>query len=609
MLPLLVFLVLVCAASALELVRPPASRSFEEPVQSSDVSFRFDLKDFLQPPRAAEYHCISDTRVFVIAGSGVLEENTVHVYDILASNMTYSYVGELNVTIRGESLRFGEPNSCNVAGGKVYVVVTPFKKIGLQTGKLMVYNASSLALLQSYDTGYNPDMVGLTAGYAVVANEGEPQLNNTNTVLNYPQGVAAYNPIGGVTILSLTALTTCTLDFHFDISEAVFQEYRIHNDQPATVNTSFSIEPEYIAFDPQRPDRAFVVCQEANVIVEVLLTSSLPCTLTSRVVALRPLGLKSYRLGNNKISPTDKDLSGIDMVFLNQSVFSNQPVFGLYQPDGCKGVVINGETYFITANEGDGKSASEYGDGDEKRVRDNAVGAYSTNADWLPHTSITNMRSNSALGRLKMLSNEGRNVSDANRYYEIWANGGRSFSLWKFNSNTNGSVGSTDLVFDSGHFTDRTLQSFMSESSSAAQITTFLGRLDDKGAEPEGVNSFVTPGGRTIALISFERASTIGFFDITNVTAIKLVKYVTHPSLIAPEHISIIPAANSPSGKHLLVANGEGGSGASTQGLFLWEITITEPTTATPSPSKADVVVTSAFIVAILAIINVLVGA
>jgi hypothetical protein len=302
---------------------------------SSDVNFTFALKDFMRPPRKAEYHCISGRRVFVIAGSAVLAENTVHVYDIQA-NLTYAYVGELNPTVSGDPARFGEPNSCNTANGYVFVVVTPFEKIGLAPGKLMVYNAQTLALVDSFDVGYNPDMVGLIqspsaspspygmTGYAVTANEGEPQLNGSSTVFNYPLGVAAYNPVGGVSILDLQTKSVCTIDFNFNLSESTYRQFKIHNDQPNTVNTSYAIEPEYVAFDPQRPDRAFVVCQEANLVAEVLLSSALPCTIDARVFALRPLGLKPYTsdFPMNKISKSDQDGSGNPLTSLSQSVFS-----------------------------------------------------------------------------------------------------------------------------------------------------------------------------------------------------------------------------------------------------------------------------------------------
>jgi hypothetical protein len=84
------------------------------------------------------------------------------------------------------------------------------------------------------------------------------------------------------------------------------------------------------------------------------------------------LGRKDY--GQYKIMPTDKkddgtggteDLDNADLANLPFRTIDN--VYGLYQPDSIKGYVspLDGVSYFITANEGDGKDASETGAGDE----------------------------------------------------------------------------------------------------------------------------------------------------------------------------------------------------------------------------------------------------
>ena len=104
-------------------------------------------------------------------------------------------------------------------------------------------------------------------------------------------------------------------------------------------------------------------------------------------------------------------------------------------------------------------------------------------------------------------------------YDELYAFGGRSFSIW-----------STDgrQVFDSGDAFERITAAanpaFFNSNHTASNLE---GRSDDKGPEPEGL-TIGTLSGRTYAFIGFERVGGIAVFDITDPRPPRFVTYINN---------------------------------------------------------------------------------
>jgi Ca2+-binding RTX toxin-like protein len=133
-------------------------------------------------------------------------------------------------------------------------------------------------------------------------------------------------------------------------------------------------------------------------------------------------------------------------------------------------------------------------------------------------------------------------------YDEIYAFGGRSFTIWDSNGN---------LVYDSGNdFEQITAAQFPSLFNSQGQTDNFDTRSDNKGPEPEGV-TVGTIDGRTYAFVGLERIGGVMVYDVTNPTAPNFVEYKAGMEDVGPEGLTFISGENSPHGRPLLVVTNE----------------------------------------------------
>ena len=79
--------------------------------------------------------------------------------------------------------------------------------------------------------------------------------------------------------------------------------------------------------------------QENNAFVEIDVD-------TATVTSIWSLGFKNHRLIGNELDASDRD----DTINIR-----NWPVYGMYQPDAIASYEFDGNTYLVTANEGDGR--------------------------------------------------------------------------------------------------------------------------------------------------------------------------------------------------------------------------------------------------------------
>jgi len=399
---------------------------------------------------------------------------------------------------------FGAPNSVAIYDGKLAVAVEANPK--QNPGKILLYNTSDNTLLKQYNVGALPDMVTFSKDGKLIisANEGEPNADYT------------IDPMGTISIIDLSDDSVTTLDFtSFNSQEATLetQGFRVFGPEATLAQ---DVEPEYITVS-EDSNTAWVSLQENNGVAKVNLTAK-------TIEAIYPLGYKDYNLSGNEIDASDKD--GV-------TALKNWPVLGMYQPDAITSANIGGVEYIFSANEGDSRDYDGFSE--EERVDD-------LNLDETIYDLDNDFQNKINLGRLKTTSTLGDTDNDGD-VDQIYSYGARSFSVWS-------STGS--LLYDSGN-------SIASEtlSATAARFNDGDKRSDDKGAEPEAVEILNIGNERYILFVGLERNDQVMVYDITNPISPKFITILSHSGDEAPEGLLVIPAADSPNGKDVLVVSNE----------------------------------------------------
>lgn len=412
-------------------------------------------------------------------------------------------------------------------------------------GHLLFFDANAAeatsTVLGRVTVGALPDMVSISddGAYAVVANEGEPA---DDFSLDPEGSVGVVTLPGAVAAPAQDAVRIADFhDFEEGGSKSLPADVRVFGPQPeADLRVSRNLEPEYIAIDG---GIAYAALQEANAIAVVDLASA-------EVTDIWPLGFKDHRVAGSGLDPSDRD-GGV-------SIRSFENLKGIYMPDGLNAYTAGGQTYLVTANEGD---AREWGDYVEpSRVKNLAEEGYGPVCE-----NLSALTADEQLGRLNVTTENGFDA-DAGCYSELYAFGGRSFSIWTIDGTQ---------VFDSGDEFERITAAAAPEFfNSNHSESNFEGRSDDKGPEPESL-AIGEVDGRTYAFIGFERVGGVAVYDITDPAAASFVTYVNNRDFsvsvedaddpnavlsqagdLGAEGLTFIPASASATGEPLLaVAN------------------------------------------------------
>lgn len=398
----------------------------------------------------------------------------------------------------------GSVNSVAFSNGILAVAVEAYSK---QDDGTVVFFDNRGDVISAVGVGALPDMVAFTPNgkKLLVANEGEPNDSYSN------------DPVGSISIVNLSngveQATVKTVGFREGMLSGPVRVFG------KGASVAQDLEPEYIAVAPDG-QRAFVSLQENNAIAILNLTTD----TISRVVGL---GFKDYSSTRNLMDASDKD---------DQSGnFQAWPVWGMYQPDAIASYQANGQTYVVTANEGDAREYEAEGGG---YVEETRVGKLTLDATAFPNAET--LQAQDQLGRLKTTTALGDTDGDGD-HDEIYSYGARSFSIFDANGR---------LVFDSGNDFETTLARQYPDS--------FVDkRSDDKGPEPEGI-TLGRFGGRTFAFVGLERSGGIMTYDITNPRSPNFVGYTPSASGDeSPEGLLVIKAVDSPLAKPLLVVTNE----------------------------------------------------
>ncbi len=431
----------------------------------------------------------------------------------------------------------GGANSIAYRNGLVAIAVQAANKT--DPGWVGVVNVGAIstaadipAATKVFTVGALPDMVTFTPDgtKVLVANEGEPDGSVD------PEGSISIIDVSG-DFAGLSQANVATANFQgFNAQKAALQASGVRIFPDATV--AQDVEPEYIAVSPDGTT-AFVTLQENNAIAIVDIA-------TATVTGIKPLGLKDFSLAGNGIDASDRD-GGINI--------KQQPVFGLYMPDSIAAFEVNGQTYYVIANEGDDRGdADAIGRGDAIRLKDiSKVISLGRNGLTLDPALIATLGPDALkdenLGRLTISSIDGDTDGDGD-LDKIVAYGGRSFSVLDSAGN---------MIFDSGDQLEqitaqRSPDFFNANDGLADQKDT---RSDNKGPEPEAITTGIIDG-KPYAFIGLERAGGgVLMYDLSNPTQPQFIQYIRDDKDVAPEGFQFIAANQSPTGQPLLVAANE----------------------------------------------------
>jgi len=413
-----------------------------------------------------------DSRLFVVNSNA----GQVEVLDLSdPTDPTRDAVLEASDLVASEGTvvdSVGGTNSVDVRGDVVAAAIEADP--ATDNGAVAFYDAGSLEFLNAVQVGPLPDKVTISPDgrYVVVANEGEPGEETD------PAGsVSVIDIADGVDSASAATATFTEFDGQEDSLRAAGVHIVSDGEEPATF--SQSVEPEFVTVAPDG-ETAFVSLQENNALATVDLESA-------SVTSVDGLGFKDFSLPGNELDTSDADGSSLQ----------RWPLLGMYQPDAIDAYEVGDQTFIVTANEGDAK------DFEVSVLRDLDLDPDGFELSENPYVdSVEELQQPENLGNMEV--NEAAMAEFADEdgdgvYSDIYAIGGRSFSVWR--PTTEG----LQLVFDSRNRFERSF----AERRPEGHLNTV-----ESGPETESIE-LGQVGDRTFAFVGQEVGSGIVSYDVT----------------------------------------------------------------------------------------------
>jgi 2',3'-cyclic-nucleotide 2'-phosphodiesterase / 3'-nucleotidase / 5'-nucleotidase len=407
-------------------------------------------------------------------------------------------------------------------------------------GSVLFFDRDGELLTAPVVVGVQPSMAVFTpdGNHLVVANTGEANDDYSE------------DPEGSVSIVSLDErfgfLFTSVNTVHFSNfndrrDELVRAGVRLTGPNASVAQ---DLEPESIAISPDGR-LAWVTLGRNNALALIDIEDE-------NLIDILPLSDKANSAGGFGLDGSDVD-----------GQINIRPWPGLrswLQPDMIASFVSNGQTFLVTANEGDPRDFSGY-------TEQAAVGSLPLDPVAFPDPSVADPVN---LGRLRVSTVDGDIDGDGD-YDVLYGFGGRSFSIWTADGGP---------VFDSG-------DDF--EQITAAAIPQFFNTPDDenrfdaqspgRGPEPEAM-AVGQVGARQYAFVGFERIGGVIAYDITDPFFPRFEQYINARNFninpaevcvkdqpqsalcaqagdLSVEGVLFIPAGQSPIGVPLLVLNHE----------------------------------------------------
>ncbi|MDA0866966.1 MAG: choice-of-anchor I family protein [Cyanobacteria bacterium] len=462
-------------------------------------------------------------RLFVTTANA----NTIDVLD-LSDPTAISKLFQIDLSPYGGGINSVAYNSAD--GG--YIAAAVESDPAQDPGKVVFFDLDGI-FQNALTVGALPDMVTFTpdGSKLLVANEGEPSGYEAGDV--DPEGsVSIIDVSGGVLGLTDADVNFATFNA-FDSQKQDLIDAGVRIFGPGA-SVSQDLEPEYIAVS-EDGKTAYVSLQENNAIAILNLE-------TGEFEEIVPLGFKDHNTAGNGLDASDRD----DAINI-----ANHPVLGMYQPDAIATYTVGGQTYIVTANEGD---AREYdGFAEEERVKDlDLADTFGSEAER------ESLQADEAIGRLTVTTTLGENADG--EYEALYAFGTRSFSIWDEDGN---------LVWDSGDQFEQKLAALLPDDFNATndENDSFDNRSDNKGPEPEGV-TIGAIGGKVFAFIGLERIGGVMVYDVTDPTNPVFATYTNNRDFsgdaeagtagdLGPEGLIFISREDSPTGQNLVVVTNE----------------------------------------------------
>ena len=446
--------------------------------------------------------------------------------DVLSMNSvsepTSSGSIDLQSAAVASGIDIGAANSVSTHQGLVAVAIENADK--QQNGIIALYRSDTLELITTYVAGALPDMVSFSKDgrYIASANEGEPNADYS------------IDPEGSVTLVDLASgplqAKVTQIDFkafnqgqprHAELTDKV----RI---SAPNATVAQDLEPEYLTFADN--GKLYVALQENNALAAIDVESA-------EIDAILGLGGKPWDTAQLDASNKDKNIGNLQSYAMLE---------GLYMPDSITSYSVDGNTYIVTANEGDGR---EYGikttqqmcddkdfewDGDDYQGTEN----YTTEKDFCiayvdevrgkkldvdaNHPLAGALKDNKQLARLKVIKPQGTLAADQ----KVQAFGSRSFSIWDE---------SGELVFDSGDDFARIVLEQDPANFNSTNDNNQSGddRSDDKGVEPEAIE-VAEINGKQYAFIGLERQGGIMVYDVTQPKNASFISYLNNRDFTQP---------------------------------------------------------------------------
>lgn len=489
-------------------------------------------------------------KVFVINGA----DRTVDLVSLKAAGTGTPLQAEKKIRLEDAAntagVSFGDVTSVAVSPDGTWVAVCVQDEVYTKNG-CVVFLDKDGNFKTAVTVGVQPDMGIFTKDgkKLLIANEGEPRMG-------YGEGIA--DPAGSVSIIEMGTSgpgAVKTADFSGFTADSlrakgvIIQTTRTEKGNVLSYRKpAEDLEPEYIAVSDDG-NTAWISLQEANAIAKLDIAKAM-------FTEIDALPYKDYSAPAN----------AADFAADKKAELAPLSVKGLLMPDAIAWCSVGGKGYILTANEGDGREWPLLPDGepDEKspafyknEIKAGKIKSAGIAEDMTDTEKAVLARAaekDSPIGSLVLHDEASRNAFG--KYDRLMVFGGRSFTVFEADT--------MKQVYDSGSFFEAKSKELFPEQFNSSNTKVALDdRSPKKGPEPEGVTTAEIDG-TVYAFIGLERIGGVMVFDLSDPASPVFRAYANSRDFSTkvggdsgPEGLAVVNAAESPTGKPLLLAANE----------------------------------------------------
>ncbi len=397
---------------------------------------------------------------------------------------------------KDSSFNYGDMTSIAISPDQTTLAVALQDDDHDKVGRVATFtfgNNGSLTLKDVITVGIQPDMVTFADDNTVLtADEAEPDVVGGKYV----------DPAGSVSIVDLESKTATVAGFEAFDNTAVRASLINQGVMfKADADASLDFEPEYITVVGET---AYVSLQEANAIA---------------VVDIEKKEISDvYGLGFIDLGEVAFDINDEDEVY---APALHEGVYSVRMPDAIDSYEVDGKTYIVTANEGDGR---EYGDEDEDAefyCNEIKVKFHKKDDAASPNGNMTaEVYGKDGLGYGTVLFIDPTTVDALNNNTYDYMYGGRGFTIFEVTDS------GLKVAYEVGNeieaLTAQYLPDYFNTSNDNNKIEDRSGK---KGAEVETVKIGEVDG-ETYAFVALERISGIMVYNISDPTSAEFINYI-----------------------------------------------------------------------------------